>query len=449
MERAFQWAKAQALSYQGKPGDPVGPWYEAALPSRDAFCMRDVSHQVLGAAMLGMEAENKNMLSLFAKNISAAKNWCSYWEMNKQGDPAPADYRNDREFWYNLNANFDLLYATWRLGAWTGDSSYYQSPVFRDFQEMTVGPYISVWVLEADSLLTRPVHPNAPVPFHEKDAFHRCRGLPSYSEGIPNIRMGVDLLAAIYRGLMTYSEILRLRGSILQAGDFADRAGRYRLCLEKDWWNDSLGRYNTWYSSGGHFGGGEGETFLLWFDILRDSSRKRRTLGHLASFAWNVENASYLCYLFYREGWWDQARKTILQLADPATPRREYPEVSFGVLQGVVLGLMGVDAVPGTRIVTSRYRDSGNSSAYLQDIPILGTSISIEHSGPGKSSASNLGPKEITWRVEFTGAYKMAMAAGKQVRLQQSLDNAGNIISFVDLPLQPGQSCEVWVQPDR
>src|ERR1700728_1399170 len=73
MTRVFHWAKEQALHYKGKPGDPVGPWYESALPPRDAFCMRDVSHQSVGGAILGLDAENKNMLTLFAQNISGTK----------------------------------------------------------------------------------------------------------------------------------------------------------------------------------------------------------------------------------------------------------------------------------------------------------------------------------------------------------------------------------------
>ena len=134
MTRVFYWAKEQALHYKGKPGDPVGPWYESALPPRDAFCMRDVSHQSVGGAILGLDAENKNMLTLFARNISGAKDWCTYWEMNKKGVPAPDDYRSDREFWYNLDANFDVLWATWRLAAWTGDYSYIDDPGFRNYQ---------------------------------------------------------------------------------------------------------------------------------------------------------------------------------------------------------------------------------------------------------------------------------------------------------------------------
>src|SRR6267143_6549875 len=44
---AFGWARRQALAYSFS-GDLVGDWYEAALPGRQAFCMRDVSHQLHG-----------------------------------------------------------------------------------------------------------------------------------------------------------------------------------------------------------------------------------------------------------------------------------------------------------------------------------------------------------------------------------------------------------------
>lgn len=437
--RAFAWARAEALHYRGKPGDPVGPWYESALPPRDAFCMRDVSHQCVGGAILGLDAENKNMLTLFARNISASRNWCSYWEMNKHGVPAPEDYRNDKEFWYNLDANFDVLSATWRLAAWTGDSSYYRAAVFRLFERRTVGDYIDSWVLQPDSLLTRPAHPNAPAPFHEQDAFDRCRGLPSYSEGIPNMKMGVDLVAALYRGMRTYADILRQRGQRAAAVAFDRRAERYRTRLEADWWSDSSQRYHTWYSTDGHFGWGEGETFLLWFDALQDTARIRRTIDHLASARWNMENNSYLPYLYYREGYWDTAYRTLLFCADPHTARREYPEVSFGVVQGVVLGLMGVEPVPGTRVVKTLYRHRGADSARLTDLPILGTTISVKHISPQESVVANTGARALVWRAEFSGSFAVARVGRRTMAMHRTRDKWGRVISYVDVPLKPGE----------
>jgi Right handed beta helix region len=443
--RAFGWAKTQALHYKGKPEDAVGPWYESALPPRDAFCMRDVSHQCVGAAILGLDAENKNMLTLFARNMAESRDWCSYWEMNKHGLPAPEDYRSDKEFWYNLDANFDVLSATWRLAAWTGDSSYYEDSVFRRFQEKTTGVYIDRWVLQPDSLLTRPAHPNAPVPFHADDAFDRCRGLPSYSEGIPNIRVGVDLVAALYRGLSCYSELLRRRGTVAAADSFAFRAQRYRLRLEKDWWSDSLGRYWTWYSDAGHFGLGEGETFLLWFDALGDTARVRQTVDHLASQRWNVENTSYQSYLFYREGFWDTARRTLLYLADPATARREYPEVSFGVVQAVVLGLMGVDVLPGTHTVTTLYRHRGSGDAWLSELPVLGTTLTVRHVSSFETAVANTGARRVVWRAQFSGSFASARVGGKMMPMQRIFDKWGRSISYVDVPLNAGERMVVIV----
>jgi hypothetical protein len=68
----FNWAKQQALAY-AFDGDPVGPWYEAALPGREAFCMRDASHQGVGAHALGLARRNLNMLKRFAENISESR----------------------------------------------------------------------------------------------------------------------------------------------------------------------------------------------------------------------------------------------------------------------------------------------------------------------------------------------------------------------------------------
>ena len=67
--------------------------------------------------------------------------------------------------------------------------------------------------------------------------------------------------------------------------------------------------YNTHYTEEGTFGKGEGETFLLWFDVLTDSSRTRKTIQHLLSGKLNVENLSYLPYQLYRHGYIDAADK--------------------------------------------------------------------------------------------------------------------------------------------
>lgn len=446
MEQAFVWAKSMALHYKGLASDPVGPWYESALPPRDAFCMRDVSHQSIGAEVLGLKQENRNMLTLFASNISASKNWCSYWEINKSGKPAPEDYRNDREFWYNLPANFDVLNASWRLYLWTGDKYYINNPAFVHFQEKTVNDYINTWVLPADSMLTRPAHPNAPVPFNESDSFHRCRGLPSYSEGVPNLKTGADLVAALYRGLLTYAAILTEKGRFKEAALYNNKAEKYRQQLEANWWDEKDKLYYTYYSNDGRFGKDEGEAFLLWFDALKDNARVSQTLAHLSSKIWNVENTSYLPLIFYNKGSWDKARDYILYLSDESTARREYPEVSFGVIEGIVQGLMGVTPDARTHSISTIYKTEQIGTAAISNLPLLNTLINVTHLDRHQSALTNSGKQPLKWKAMFYGSYHQAYADRKPVTIKQETDSQGKVISFAEVIVKPGQQVKVSVK---
>ncbi|SMD08578.1 hypothetical protein [Pedobacter nyackensis] len=418
LETAFVRAKEMALSYKGKPGDPVGPWYESALPPRSAFCMRDVSHQSIAGEVLGLNKENKNMFRIFVKGISASKDWCSFWEMNHLGKPAVEDYRNDQAFWYNLNANFDLLTACWKMYLWTGDEEYIKGADFANFQEKSVTSFIDSWVLQADSLLSRPTHPNAPVPFNVNDSFHRCRGLPSYSEGVPNIKMGVDLVAAIYSGLTSYAHILDVKGQSKKAKSYREKAATYQKNIDAFWWNNATSRYNTFYSDNHKFGLDEGETFLLWFDALKDGERKEKTIQHLLANKWNVENLSYFPLIMYQNGQAERAYDYMLHLTDVSTKRRAYPEVSFGVVKGFVEGLMGLEADARFNRIATLYRGKTESTSEVKDVPVLKTLITIKHEGNKRSRLINNGNKKVLWQPRF-------------------IDNQGKLI------IKP----VVWVQP--
>lgn len=446
LQTAFMRAKEMALHYKGKPDDPVGPWYESALPPRAAFCMRDVAHQSLAAEVLGMSRENKNMFTLFVSNISQSKDWCSFWEINRLGKPAPEDYRNDTAFWYNLNANFDILNACWKLYLWTGDEMFIKNAAFKNFFDKSVNEYIHSWVLEADSLLTRPTHPNASESFNIADAFHRCRGLPSYSEGVPNIKMGVDLIAAICRGLLSYAAILRTDGQAQKAEIFEQKARAYQQRIDTDWWDDEADLYNTYYSNDNRFGKTEGETFLLWFDALADSTRKQKTLQHLLANNWNVENLSYFPLIMYQNGYWEKAYNYMLHLTNPATERREYPEVSYGVIKGFTEGLMGIEADARINQISTYYRNITDDKCELNNVPVCGTMISITHSGKKKSLLNNNGQKTITWRAVFQGAHKLVYVNKKPVKTTISKDWLGNPFSFADVTVYPAERIEAEIR---
>lgn len=439
VQKAFEWAKTMALHYRGNSNDPVGPWYESALPPRYAFCMRDVSHQCVGAEILGMDKENLNMFSLFVSNISASKNWCSFWEINKWNKPAPEDYRDDKAFWYNLPANFDLMNACFRLYQWTGNAHYISDPGFANFQEKTVNEYIDQWRLQPDFLLIRPSHPNAPVPFNENDSFNRCRGLPSYAESRPDIKMGVDLVASIYRGLLTYSSVLSLKGHIKEADNFRKLAQSYHARLESDWWNRKEGKYYTFYDNSGSFGNDEGETFLLWFDAITDKERINKTFKNISGIFKNVENSSYYPLIYYRYGRWEEARRYLLWLASPSTKRREYPEVSYGIIEGIVQGLMGISPDASLNIITTLYRPVRQGSSAIKNLNIFSTKINLTHKGNKESMLFNDGNKSFKWKAVFYGKFNTALVDHHKVKLENGFSEEGLPVSYFVATVLPHQ----------
>lgn len=444
LQTAFEKAKEVALSYRGKSGDPVGDWYEAALPTRSAFCMRDVSHQSMAAEMIGLGKANKNMFSLFARNISDSKDWCSYWEINNDGKPAPADYRNDEEFWYNLNANFDVMNSVWKLYLWTGDKYYLNGPEFANFHKKSVNEYVRRWVLQPDSLLSRPLHPNAMASYNDEDSFYRCRGLASYSEGVHDLKMGVDLIASLCRGMKTYADMLRQNGQTAEAELYDTKAEQYRQHIENYWWSEKNGNYFTYYSSGGSFGHTEGETFLLWFDVLNDSTRTRKVIGQILSREWNIENESYFPYLLGQYGYTNQVRDYILHLTDLKTKRREYPEVSYGAIQGIVQGVMGIHADARVNRITTLFNGRPDDTNTLENLPVLQRKISVTQSR-SKASFQNTGSSAVQWRVMFTGKHSFITVDGIKRKAAQAAIKGERTVSFLDVDVTANRQASATI----
>jgi hypothetical protein len=318
--------------------------------------------------------------------------------------------------------------------------------VFTKFQEKTVTSYIDQWVLSADSILIRPAHPNAPVTYNESDSFHRCRGLPSYSEGVPNLKAGADLVAALYRGLLTFSEILAESGKKSEAVLYAQKAEKYRQQLEAKWWDDKEKLYYTYYSNKGYFGKDEGETFLLWFDALKNNDRVKHTLDHLSSKTWNVENTSYLPLVFYNHRSWDKGRDLILYLSDKTTPRREYPEVSFGVIEGIVQGLMGIAPDARTGSISTIYKSNTGGDAAINNLPALGTLVDISHLNDHQSAMNNKGARPLKWKAMFNGKFLHAYVNRRTAAIKTTTDSQGNTFSFVETTVRPKQQVKISVE---
>lgn len=434
LETAYVWAKKTALSYAHDSDDPVGAWYEAALPNREAFCMRDVSHQSVGAQILGLSKHNKNMFTHFVENISENRDYCSFWEINRYNLPAPADYASDTEFWYNLNANFDVLQACLKLYEWTGDRDYLSGDKFSRFYSLSLNEYIDRWQLAPENIMDREPIMNASENFNPSYSFHTCRGLPSYVENFKGLSVGIDLIATLYAGYNAHARMAAILGNEEAATASASKASAYRDILEKNWWDSENNRYHTFWTKEKKFFRGEGVPFVLWFDASTDNQRITASVKDILAQKWNVENMSAFPALFYKLGYNDDAYRYLTIL--PSTERASYPEVSYGVVEGVVCGAMGLKPSASGKSVESLSRVPGKETK-IQNVPMLGGYVSLRHQGTKLSEMENNTPQELTWNVSFLGKCRSVKAGGKEYPVKVSKDNAGNSISTASIPLAP------------
>jgi hypothetical protein len=453
---AFAWARRQALAY-AFGGDPVGDWYEAALPGREAFCMRDVSHQSMGAQALGLARHTHNMMLKFSENISESKDWCSFWEINRYNLPAPVDYRDDADFWYNLPANFDVLDACFRMYVWTGDRTYFTDPAFANFYKRTVHEYVDRWDLSLDRIMTRQRIMNVRGRHDAADRFQRSRGIPSYDESDTDFVVAIDQIAAQYAGYLAYARFAQLLGNPEEASLFLKRAEETRTFLNKVWWDDTRGSYysalnldhklvNHGYNLGVlYYGAAEaGAKSQSVVNAVLKSIAARSPIG--------VEDQSHLPEILYQYGQAEAAYDQILDLTREGKGRREYPEVSYAVVGALVTGLMGIELVPAEpqksldeglyvdRVVRTLSRLTSRTKwAELKGLPVRSNQLSVRHDGRNKTTLTNVAGASLIWSACFEGLHNRLQADGKEVAGTTASLN-GRQVSCTSIPVGAGET---------
>jgi hypothetical protein len=447
---AFRWAKEEALSYVFD-NDPVGPWYEASLPGRQAFCMRDTSHQADGAQALGLARYNHNMLHRFAENISASRDWCSYWEIDRLNRPAPVDYKSDAEFWYNLPANYDILDTCYRMYLWTGDRSYIEDPVFLNFYDRTVNEYTTRWNLGPDRIMARKSDIPTP-PFF--------RGDPTYEESSRDNLVGIDLLATQYAAYRAYAAIQSIRGNKQGAHQSLQTAAQVRSLINTVWWNQPDGYFYAFFNKQHRFTGRAGSD-VLYRDAAEDGPRTASALHTLLTGMKTepksaVEAKSHYAEILYRYGDPDAASAQIIDLTRQGRERREYPEVSYSVVGAVVTGLMGVRVKPALPLanivagkpfepvtVTLSQLTEKSGWAEICNLSVQNTSICVRHEGNRSTRLINRGKSALRWHPAFEVSSRVLLVDGKPHQAHIEPRSSGHAVTWVELTVEAGSSAHV------
>ncbi|MGO9641179.1 MAG: hypothetical protein ACLP1Y_07745 [Candidatus Acidiferrales bacterium] len=456
---AFNWAKQQAMAYVAD-GDPVGPWYEAALPGREAFCMRDVSHQSMGAQALGLSVYTLNMLHRFAENVSDSKDWCSYWEINRYNKPATADYKSDAEFWYDLPANFDVLDACYRMYLWTGDPAYINDPVFLNYYEKTVVDFVNRWDLGTDGVMKRKRFLNERGEFDPSDSFQFYRGDPGYAEQREDFVLDVSLLDTQYAAYQAYAFIEGTRGDLDAAQTYLKKATDVKALVNNSWWDDSTHHFHDLLKKDYQFEG-NASSDLLYRNVAEDGPKAQSALNDLldsvkANPSSGVEGESHYPEILYRYGAPEVAYQEIMDLTRDDRDRREYPEVSYSVVGAIVTGLIGVT------LQTPSPLEAGGRSDYLEvivktlpglsaqtawaelrNLPVRSNFIGVRQEGLRKTALTNETGPSLIWQATFPGSFDTLLVNGKPMKATAGKEPLGRATSWVRVQVGAGDTVRV------
>ena len=433
LERGFDRLKNEALGWVFE-GYPVGDYYEAALPGRDAFCMRDVSHQCMGAQVLGLGTHNFNMLSKFAQAISESRDYCSFWEIDRFDRPCPVDYDSDGDFWYNLPANFDVLDAIYRMYRWTGDERYLTDPAFERFCALTMEQYIRRWDRDGDGIPDRVVAEGR-------------RGIASYDEGdesVGGLKAGSDLVCAQIRAYYSASEMCRITGRHECARRYAKRGKALEEALRKDWYDPERGLA---------FGLGlDGRMRFLPRDPWQEKDFLYCGLAVYPEAApildglearmddAIIELFSHLPEILWKYGREETALRAIHRAMDKSLPRRDYPEASFCAVGAMASGFMGIDPDGENGRIRTLSGLGDVEWAALCHAQALDGCVTVEHWGHGASRLENECGHDIVWRACFVGKRSVS-SDGRKVETHVVTDPlSGREISYADIVVSAGKS---------
>jgi hypothetical protein len=438
IQTAFDWARRQAVTYAFR-GDPVGDWYEAALPGREAFCMRDVAHQATGAQALGLANYTRNMLRRFAENVAESRDWCSYWEINRYNRPAPADYASDARFWYCLPANYDIVDCSWRMYRWTGDRTYVEGPAFLRFYRRTATDYETRWDLTPETVMRR-LRKTDP-----KDNFLFYRGNPSYDERREPFVLGVDLLATQYAAYVALAGIEEARGDSPSSRLYRRRAEAVKELVNRAWWNGDARSFYARLDANHHFEGHE-DSALLYRGVVDEGPKLKAALDSLLERirrepSAQIELQSHYPEILYCYGFPDVAAAQIVDLSRADRARREYPEVSYSVLGALVTGLMGIDPDADSILTVSGL--GAIDWAEIANLPVRGNEIGVRHDGGRKTRFTNQKGLAVTWRAGFAGSFATLTADGKRIKAEVERTASDRNISWVKIAVAPGATSTV------
>ncbi|MFD4656970.1 RICIN domain-containing protein [Kitasatospora sp. NPDC058444] len=470
----FDWAKTKANSWVQQPGatgvldqdenHPAGTGtttydasYWAGYPFRSAFYSRDFAHQLVGAHLLGLDAENKTMLRGFAASATEVNRLYPVWALNFDARSyAAIDYRGPDRFVRELPAPFELVQQAGEAFRWTGDRDYAQDPSLGRYVRNTLGPFIAARPGPVD---------NGGVPIPQATSRSIFAGTASYAENATRTYAEAgDAVGAQYQAYLAAATLADARGDAASATDHRKAAERLRTYVNSTWSVDGSqpGEVVHGYDTTGKAitGWGYEASVLMPVKQLLDPGPRRD--GHLAAIdaadsgperSANLEAYTYLPDAFFanHDGTtaWKWMRHIYESTGEPhvsgAMLNGDYPEVPFTLLSQTVQGLLGVtpDAA-GHALATAPQLPASMGWLQVAGIPVGGGTVTVRHDGAQRSTVTNTGTEPLTWEARFPGRHARVTVDGAP-REARTATVDGATYTVTTVTLAPGRSATATV----
>lgn len=452
LESAFEWAvnKTNAFVVTGtKNGDinkgegnkwygpdgrtiksPTEPWAQpqdykpafwAGYFDRTAFYIRDFAHQASGAYYVGLEEEIFNMYYTFVSGASEKTGWFAPWAFNFDGSVYYMDTPNYKRFVREITAQFELCEKAYSLYLLTGDKRYAEDSVIFNFIEKSLTVFIDN--LDGTVLKEKNGIPEGKGNIFEISSTYNERGFKAAEAG--------DCIAAMYQAILSYANIIKIRGNTEESEIQFKRAEELREYFNKEWSvvkgtdmfayaiDDKGKKHYKWKKMGKEIHGGETLKFIPLKKLAYEGERNDKLLDYIQECELNpktrednIESFTYLPDIFFRHGRSEEAwhwmkhiisQKDLLHEHKSQGTNGDYPEISFTFISQVIEGLMGitVDAAKGEISVNPCLPNE------IDDVKIYGlrfgeysVDVLIESDNV---TLKNKGKKPVKWCYETEG----------------------------------------------
>ncbi|MFE5597355.1 hypothetical protein [Streptomyces sp. NPDC056549] len=472
----FDWAKAKANSWVHLPGTQgpldaderqtggtgtgvYAPSYWAGYANRSGYYSRDMAHQLAGAGILGLHAENREMLRAFAASATAEHAYYPVWALNFDNrSPLSIDYRSPSLFVREVPAPFELVQKAEEAYRWSGDPAYLDDPALWAFYRHTTQEFVALHDGQKD---------NGPVAVAEGTGHGIFQGTASYNEQSdePLTEAG-DAIGSQYQAYRAMAALARAKGDRATGGLFERRARDLRTYFNSTWSGTGSGADMVrGYTTDGRAltgWGKENSWFMPMKGIIDPGARREAYLDYVdaqsegAGRPDNIEALTYLPDTFLAGGRPDTAwkwmrhvyaEKDVQHVNSRQGTNGDYPEVSFTLVAQTVQGLMGVIPNAPARTLTTQSRlPSGMEWLSVEDLRVGNSSFTLRHDTDRRSTLTHTtGTGAYTWEARFPGAHAAVAVDGVRRPARTEVVD-GVTYTVVRTRVAPGRTVTVEVR---